>query len=42
MIAEKRQLANELLSGGSEVDLTALKDDELLNLVRLDIRRAAM
>ena len=42
MIVEKRQLANELLSGGSEVDLTALKDDELLNLVRLDIRRAAM
>ncbi|MGH6802340.1 MAG: DEAD/DEAH box helicase [Methyloceanibacter sp.] len=42
MIAAKRQLANQLLSGGSEVDLTALKDDELLNLVRLDIRRAAM
>jgi non-specific serine/threonine protein kinase len=42
MIAEKRKLATELLSGGSEVDVTALKDDELMDLVRLDIRRAAL
>ena len=42
MIAEKRQLAAELLTGGGEVDLTALDDDRLMDLVRLDIRRAAM
>ena len=42
MIAEKRQLAAELLTGGGEVDLTALNDNELMELVRLDIRRAAL
>ncbi len=43
MIAEKRQLATELLTGGGgEVDLTALNDNELMDLVRLDIRRAAL
>jgi non-specific serine/threonine protein kinase len=42
MIAEKRQLAAELLTGGGEVDLTALNDNELMDLVRLDIRRAAL
>ncbi len=42
MIAEKRQLATGLLSGGGEVDLTALDDKELMDLVRLDIRRAAL
>jgi non-specific serine/threonine protein kinase len=42
MIAEKRQLAAELLSGGgAEVDLTTLNDTELMDLVRLDIRRAS-
>jgi non-specific serine/threonine protein kinase len=42
MIAEKRKLATELLSGAGEVDLTALNDNELMDLVRLDIRRAAL
>lgn len=42
MIAEKRKLADELLSGDSEVDLTALDDNALMDLVRLDIRRAAL
>lgn len=42
MISQKRQLAAELLAGGGEVDLTALDDNELMDLVRLDIRRAAM
>ncbi|MCX5759113.1 MAG: DEAD/DEAH box helicase [Candidatus Hydrogenedentes bacterium] len=42
MIADKRQLAAELLTGGGEVDLTALNDNELMDLVRLDIRRAAL
>ncbi len=43
MIAEKRQLATELLGGGgAEMDLTALGDNELIDLVRLDIRRASL
>lgn len=42
MIREKRQLANQLLGSGEEVDLTALDDRELLNLVRLDLSRASL
>jgi non-specific serine/threonine protein kinase len=42
LIAEKRHLADEVLSGGGEVNLTELPDDELLQLVRLDVTRAAM
>ena len=41
MIAEKRQLADELIDGYGEVGLTELPDDELLDLVRLDVTRAA-
>ena len=40
MIAEKQKLADELLTGGREVNLTELSDDELMNLVRLDVTRA--
>ncbi len=40
MIAEKRQLADDLLDGESEVNLTELSDDELIDLVRLDVTRA--
>ena len=39
MIAEKRQLAAELIDGDGEVNLTELPDDELLDLVRLDVTR---
>ena len=39
-IAEKRQLADDLLDGGGEIDLTELSDDELIDLVRLDVTRA--
>lgn len=42
MITEKRKVARELISGGGEVDITALSDEELMNLVRLDIHRAAL
>ncbi len=42
MIAGKRHLAEEVLSGGGEVNLTELPDEELLRLVRLDVTRAAM
>ena len=41
MLAEKRQLADELIDGDGEVNLTELPDDELLDLVRLDVTRAA-
>ena len=40
MIAEKRKLADDLLDGESEVNLTELSDDELIDLVRLDVTRA--
>ena len=40
MIAEKRKLADDLLDGDSEVNLTELSDDELIDLVRLDVTRA--
>ena len=40
MIAQKRQLADDLLDGGGEIDLTELSDDELIDLVRLDVTRA--
>ncbi len=42
MIADKRQLADEVLTVDSEVNLTELPDDELMQLVRLDITRAKM
>jgi len=42
MIAEKRQLADEILADDGEVNLTELPDDELMQLVRLDITRARM
>ncbi len=40
MIAEKRHLANEILTTDGEVKLTELPDDELMQLVRLDVNRA--
>ena len=42
LIEEKRQLADELLASGGEVNLTELPDDELLSLVRLDVTKAAL
>jgi non-specific serine/threonine protein kinase len=42
MLSEKRQFAEEILSSDSEVNLTELPDDELLQLVRLDVTRAAL
>ena len=40
MIRGKRSLAKELLSGGDEVRLTELSDEELLATVSLDLTRA--
>jgi len=42
MIAEKQQLADEILSSTGEVNVTELPDEELLNLVGLDVTRATM
>ena len=38
LIESKRQLSQDLLEGGAELQLTELNDDELLNLVRLDLQ----
>jgi non-specific serine/threonine protein kinase len=40
LIESKKQLAHDLLEGGGEIDLTALGDRELLDLVSLDLGRA--
>ena len=42
MIAEKRKLADDILTGEGEVNLTELSDEALLDLVRLDATRAAL
>jgi SNF2 family DNA or RNA helicase len=40
MIESKRQLAGDFLSGGDDMTLTEMKDEELLSLVALDLRAA--
>jgi non-specific serine/threonine protein kinase len=40
LIESKRQLTQDLLEGGQELNLTELKDDELLRLVALDLNAA--
>lgn len=40
MITQKRELADRLLSGNAEVNLTELSNEDLLQLVRLDVTRA--
>ena len=42
MIAQKQKLADELLSGDGEVNLTELSDEALMDLVRLDVTQAAL
>jgi SNF2 family DNA or RNA helicase len=42
LIESKQALARDLLEGGAELQLTELKDDELLDLVKMDIRAAAL
>ncbi len=42
MIAEKRKLADDILAGDAEVNLTELSDEALMDLVRLDVTRAAL
>jgi non-specific serine/threonine protein kinase len=40
LISQKRKLAAEVLEGGAEMDITALSDAEIWNLVRLDAGQA--
>lgn len=40
LIAEKQKLSDEVLSGGSELSLTEMSNDELLSMVSLDLSRA--
>jgi non-specific serine/threonine protein kinase len=40
LIESKSALAGDILGGGAEIALTELRDDELLNLVRLDLNTA--
>jgi non-specific serine/threonine protein kinase len=40
MIESKKQLAGDFLSGGADMQLTEMKDAELLNLVALDLSTA--
>ena len=40
MIAEKRKLADDILAGDAEVNLTELSDEALMEMVRLDVTRA--
>jgi non-specific serine/threonine protein kinase len=40
LIESKKQLTQELLEGGAELNLTELKDEELLKLVALDLNAA--
>ena len=37
LIASKQQLAQDVLGGGAEINLTGLSDSALLDLVKLDI-----
>jgi hypothetical protein len=40
LIESKRKLSHELLEGGAELLLTEMKDEDLLRLVRLDLKSA--
>jgi len=40
LIDSKRGVSDELLAAGGEINLTELKDDELLQLVALDLNAA--
>ena len=41
MIRDKQELADEILSGGAETQLTEMSDAELLDFVSIDLSRAA-
>ena len=40
LIESKQGVSDELLAGGGEINLTEMKDDDLLRLVALDLNAA--
>ena len=40
LIESKKSLSNEVLAGSDEINLTEMKDDDLLRLVALDLNAA--
>jgi hypothetical protein len=40
MIEAKKSLSDDLLAGSGEINVTEMKDDELLRLVALDLKTA--
>ena len=40
LIESKRRLSDDVLAGGADIQLTEMKDDELLKLVALDLNKA--
>ena len=42
LIEEKQSLTNDLLEAGAEQMLTEMTDEQLINLVSLDINKAAV
>jgi non-specific serine/threonine protein kinase len=40
MIDAKRTMSDALLAGGAEINLTEMKDEELLALISLDLNSA--
>ena len=42
LLAEKRQVAEEILAPGQELNVTELSSEEVLSLVRLDVSRAGI
>lgn len=42
MLCEKKSMADDILSGATEIDITRLDDNQLLELMRLDAERAVM
>ena len=40
MITDKQRMADDILAGDGEINLTELSDDALIDLVRLDVNRA--
>ena len=40
MIESKKEFSSELLASSGEINLTEMKDDELLRLVALDLNAA--
>ena len=41
-MAQRRKLADDILAGDPEVNLTELSDEALMHLVRLDVTQAAL